>query len=171
MNPLAMSGSWSCPPLCQALHRLPPALSLHQAPANNYIRYEHMFMYDCDFCITADAGFTPLAGNSDSHPDGTVCPGSPEAASWPGGVHPPEGGSPYPFVASNRRKTWNYCLKAGFRPNIIANATTGPPMRPSCAMGVGISVVPEITPTCRFQRILYASPSPTRHRAQHQPDL
>ena len=67
------------------------------------------------------------------HPDGTVCPGSQKQhplAAW--SIHLKEA-APYPFVASNRREDLEfYCLKVGFRPISLRNATMGLPMRPSC---------------------------------------
>ena len=30
---------------------------------SNYIRSEHLFMYDCDFCITTEDNYTPMVGN------------------------------------------------------------------------------------------------------------
>ena len=105
-------------------------------------------MYDCDFCITADAGFTPLAGNNvipilterfvlavqKQHP-----------LAGRESIHLKEA-APYPFVASNRREDLEfYCLKAGFRPNIIAECDNGTTYETFLRNGVGISVVPEIT--------------------------
>ena len=79
---LVLSASSYMPGFYIAFHQRYPFIKLQ---LSNYIRYEHMFMYDCDFCITADAGFTPLAGNC----------GSPEAASTGGPrVHPPKGSRP-----------------------------------------------------------------------------
>ena len=128
-----------------AFHQRYPFIKLQ---LSNYIRYEHMFMYDCDFCITADAGFTPLAGNCvvpilterfvlavhKQHP-----------LAGRGSIHLKEA-APYPFVASNRREDLEfYCLKAGFRPNIIAECDNGTTYEAFLRGGVGISVVPEIT--------------------------
>ena len=128
-----------------AFHQRYPFIKLQ---LSNYIRYEHMFMYDCDFCITADAGFTPLAGNcvvpilterfvlavQKQHP-----------LAGRGSIHLKEA-APYPFVASNRREDLEfYCLKAGFRPNIIAECDNGTTYEAFLRGGVGISVVPEIT--------------------------
>ena len=128
-----------------AFHQRYPFIKLQ---LSNYIRYEHMFMYDCDFCITADAGFTPLAGNcvvpilterfvlavQKQHP-----------LAGRGSIHLKEA-APYPFVASNRREDLEfYCLKAGFRPNIIAECDNGTTYEAFLRGGVGISVIPEIT--------------------------
>ena len=125
-----------------------PGFYIAFPPRYPFIRYEHMFMYDCDFCITADAGFTPLAGNCvvpilterfvlavhKQHP-----------LAGRGSIHLKEA-APYPFVASNRREDLEfYCLKAGFRPNIIAECDNGTTYEAFLRGGVGISVVPEIT--------------------------
>ena len=142
---LVLSASSYMPGFYIALHQRYPFIKLQ---LSNYIRYEHMFMYDCDFCITADAGFTPLAGNcvvpilterfvlavKKQHP-----------LAGRGSIHLKEA-APYPFVASNRREDLEfYCLKAGFRPNIIAECDNGTTYEAFLRGGVGISVVPEIT--------------------------
>lgn len=143
---LVLSASSYMPGFYIAFHQRYPFIKLQ---LSNYIRYEHMFMYDCDFCITADAGFTPLAGNcvvpilterfvlavQKQHP-----------LAGRGSIHLKEA-APYPFVASNRREDLEfYCLKAGFRPNIIAECDNGTTYEAFLRGGVGISVVPEITP-------------------------
>ena len=140
-----LSASSYMPGFYIAFHQRYPFIKLQ---LSNYIRYEHMFMYDCDFCITADAGFTPLAGNcvvpilterfvlavQKQHP-----------LAGRGSIHLKEA-APYPFVASNRREDLEfYCLKAGFRPNIIAECDNGTTYEAFLRGGVGISVVPEIT--------------------------
>ena len=142
---LVLSASSYMPGFYIAFHQRYPFIKLQ---LSNYIRYEHMFMYDCDFCITADAGFTPLAGNcvvpilterfvlavNKQHP-----------LAGRGSIHLKEA-APYPFVASNRREDLEfYCLKAGFRPNIIAECDNGTTYEAFLRGGVGISVVPEIT--------------------------
>lgn len=142
---LVLSASSYMPGFYIAFHQRYPFIKLQ---LSNYIRYEHMFMYDCDFCITADAGFTPLAGNSvipilterfvlavqKQHP-----------LAGRESIHLKEA-APYPFVASNRREDLEfYCLKAGFRPNIIAECDNGTTYETFLRNGVGISVVPEIT--------------------------
>ena len=142
---LVLSASSYMPGFYIAFHQRSPFIKLQ---LSNYIRYEHMFMYDCDFCITADAGFTPLAGNcvvpilterfvlavQKQHP-----------LAGRGSIHLKEA-APYPFVASNRREDLEfYCLKAGFRPNIIAECDNGTTYEAFLRGGVGISVVPEIT--------------------------
>ena len=142
---LVLSASSYMPGFYIAFHQRYPFIKLQ---LSNYIRYEHMFMYDCDFCITADAGFTPLAGNcvvpilterfvlavQKQHP-----------LAGRGSIHLKEA-APYPFVASNRREDLEfYCLKAGFRPNIIAECDNGTTYEACLRGGVGISVVPEIT--------------------------
>lgn len=142
---LVLSASSYMPGFYIAFHQRYPFIKLQ---LSNYIRYEHMFMYDCDFCITADAGFTPLAGNcvvpilterfvlavQKQHP-----------LAGRGSIHLKEA-SPYPFVASNRREDLEfYCLKAGFRPNIIAECDNGTTYEAFLRGGVGISVIPEIT--------------------------
>lgn len=142
---LVLSASSYMPGFYIAFHQRYPFIKLQ---LSNYIRYEHMFMYDCDFCITADAGFTPLAGNcvvpilterfvlavQKQHP-----------LAGRGSIHLKEA-APYPFVASNRREDLEfYCLKAGFRPNIIAECDNGTTYESFLRGGVGISVVPEIT--------------------------
>ena len=142
---LVLSASSFMPGFYIAFHQRYPFIKLQ---LSNYIRYEHMFMYDCDFCITADAGFTPLAGNcvvpilterfvlavQKQHP-----------LAGRGSIHLKEA-APYPFVASNRREDLEfYCLKAGFRPNIIAECDNGTTYEAFLRGGVGISVVPEIT--------------------------
>ena len=142
---LVLSASSYMPGFYIAFHQRYPFIKLQ---LSNYIRYEHMFMYDCDFCITADAGFTPLAGNcvvpilterfvlavQKQHP-----------LAGRGAIHLKEA-APYPFVASNRREDLEfYCLKAGFRPNIIAECDNGTTYEAFLRGGVGISVVPEIT--------------------------
>ena len=142
---LVLSASSYMPGFYIAFHQRYPFIKLQ---LSNYIRYEHMFMYDCDFCITADAGFTPLAGNcvvpilterfvlavQKQHP-----------LAGRGSIHLKEA-APYPFVASNRREDLEfYCLKAGFRPNIIAECDNGTTYEAFLRGGVGISVVPEIT--------------------------
>ena len=142
---LVLSASSYMPGFYIAFHQRYPFIKLQ---LSNYIRYEHMFMYDCDFCITADAGFTPLAGNcvvpilterfvlavQKQHP-----------LAGRGAIHLKEG-APYPFVASNRREDLEfYCLKAGFRPNIIAECDNGTTYEAFLRGGVGISVIPEIT--------------------------
>ena len=142
---LVLSASSYMPGFYIAFHQRYPFIKLQ---LSNYIRYEHMFMYDCDFCITADAGFTPLAGNcvvpilterfvlavQKQHP-----------LAGRGSIHLKEA-APYPFVASNRREDLEfYCLKAGFRPNIIAECDHGTTYEAFLRGGVGISVVPEIT--------------------------
>ena len=142
---LVLSASSYMPGFYIAFHQRYPVIKLQ---LSNYIRYEHMFMYDCDFCITADAGFTPLAGNcvvpilterfvlavQKQHP-----------LAGRGSIHLKEA-APYPFVASNRREDLEfYCLKAGFRPNIIAECDNGTTYEAFLRGGVGISVVPEIT--------------------------
>ena len=142
---LVLSASSYMPGFYIAFHQRYPFIKLQ---LSNYIRYEHMFMYDCDFCITADAGFTPLAGNcvvpilterfvlavQKQHP-----------LAGRGSIHLKEA-APYPFVASNRREDLEfYCLKAGFRPNIIADCDNGTTYEAFLRGGVGISVVPEIT--------------------------
>ena len=142
---LVLSASSYMPGFYIAFHQRYPFIKLQ---LSNYIRYEHMFMYDCDFCITADAGFTPLAGNcvvpilterfvlavQKQHP-----------LAGRGSIHLKEP-APYPFVASNRREDLEfYCLKAGFRPNIIAECDNGTTYEAFLRGGVGISVVPEIT--------------------------
>ena len=142
---LVLSASSYMPGFYIAFHQRYPFINLQ---LSNYIRYEHMFMYDCDFCITADAGFTPLAGNcvvpilterfvlavQKQHP-----------LAGRGSIHLKEA-APYPFVASNRREDLEfYCLKAGFRPNIIAECDNGTTYEAFLRGGVGISVVPEIT--------------------------
>ena len=142
---LVLSASSYMPGFYIAFHQRYPFIKLQ---LSNYIRYEHMFMYDCDFCITADAGFTPLAGNcvvpilterfvlavQKQHP-----------LAGRGSFHLKEA-APYPFVASNRREDLEfYCLKAGFRPNIIAECDNGTTYEAFLRGGVGISVVPEIT--------------------------
>ena len=142
---LVLSASSYMPGFYIAFHQRYPFIKLQ---LSNYIRYEHMFMYDCDFCITADAGFTPLAGNcvvpilterfvlavQKQHP-----------LAGRGSIHLKEA-APYPFVASNRREDLEfYCLKAGFRPNIIAECDNGTTYEAFMRGGVGISVVPEIT--------------------------
>lgn len=142
---LVLSASSYMPGFYIAFHQRYPFIKLQ---LSNYIRYEHMFMYDCDFCITADAGFTPLAGNcvvpilterfvlavQKQHP-----------LAGRGSIHLKEA-APYPFVASNRREDLEfYCLKAGFRPNIIAECDNGTTYDAFLRGGVGISVVPEIT--------------------------
>ena len=142
---LVLSASSYMPGFYIAFHQRYPFIKLQ---LSNYIRYEHMFMYDCDFCVTADAGFTPLAGNcvvpilterfvlavQKQHP-----------LAGRGSIHLKEA-APYPFVASNRREDLEfYCLKAGFRPNIIAECDNGTTYEAFLRGGVGISVVPEIT--------------------------
>ena len=142
---LVLSASSYMPGFYIAFHQRYPFIKLQ---LSNYIRYEHVFMYDCDFCITADAGFTPLAGNcvvpilterfvlavQKQHP-----------LAGRGSIHLKEA-APYPFVASNRREDLEfYCLKAGFRPNIIAECDNGTTYEAFLRGGVGISVVPEIT--------------------------
>ena len=142
---LVLSASSYMPGFYIAFHQRYPFIKLQ---LSNYIRYEHMFMYDCDFCITADAGFTPLAGNcvvpilterfvlavQKQHP-----------LAGRGSIHLKEA-APYPFVASNRREDLEfYCLKAGFRPNIIVECDNGTTYEAFLRGGVGISVVPEIT--------------------------
>ena len=142
---LVLSASSYMPGFYIAFHQRYPFIKLQ---LSNYIRYEHMFMYDCDFCITADAGFTPLAGNcvvpilterfvlavQKQHP-----------LAGRGSIHLKEA-APYPFVASNRREDLEfYCLKAGFRPNIIAECDNGTTYEAFLRGGVGISVIPEIT--------------------------
>ena len=142
---LVLSASSYMPGFYIAFHQRYPFIKLQ---LSNYIRYEHMFMYDCDFCITADAGFTPLAGNcvvpilterfvlavQKQHP-----------LAGRGSIHLKEA-APYPFVASNRREDLEfYCLKAGFRPNIIAECDNGTTYETFLRGGVGISVEPEIT--------------------------
>lgn len=142
---LVLSASSYMPGFYIAFHQRYPFIKLQ---LSNYIRYEYMFMYDCDFCITADAGFTPLAGNcvvpilterfvlavQKQHP-----------LAGRGSIHLKEA-APYPFVASNRREDLEfYCLKAGFRPNIIAECDNGTTYEAFLRGGVGISVVPEIT--------------------------
>ncbi len=142
---LVLSASSYMPGFYIAFHQRYPFIKLQ---LSNYIRYEHMFMYDCDFCITADAGFTPLAGNcvvpilterfvlavQKQHP-----------LAGRGSIHLKEA-APYPFVASNSREDLEfYCLKAGFRPNIIAECDNGTTYEAFLRGGVGISVVPEIT--------------------------
>ena len=142
---LVLSASSYMPGFYIAFHQRYPFIKLQ---LSNYIRYEHMFMYDCDFCITADAGFTPLAGNcvvpilterfvlavQKQHP-----------LAGRGSIHLKEA-APYPFVASNRREDLEfYCLKAGFRPNILAECDNGTTYEAFLRGGVGISVVPEIT--------------------------
>ena len=142
---LVLSASSYMPGFYIAFHQRYPFIKLQ---LSNYIRYEHMFMYDCDFCITADAGFTPLAGNcvvpilterfvlavQKQHP-----------LAGRESIHLKEA-APYPFVASNRREDLEfYCLKAGFRPNIIAECDNGTTYEAFLRGGVGISVVPEIT--------------------------
>ena len=142
---LVLSASSYMPGFYIAFHQRYPFIKLQ---LSNYIRYEHMFMYDCDFCITADAGFTPLAGNcvvpilterfvlavQKQHP-----------LAGRGSIHLKEA-APYPFVASNRREDLEfYCLKAGFRPNIIAECDNGTTYAAFLRGGVGISVIPEIT--------------------------
>ena len=142
---LVLSASSYMPGFYIAFHQRYPFIKLQ---LSNYIRYEHMFMYDCDFCITADAGFTPLAGNcvvpilterfvlavQKQHP-----------LAGRGSIHLKEA-APYPFVASNRQEDLEfYCLKAGFRPNIIAECDNGTTYEAFLRGGVGISVVPEIT--------------------------
>jgi len=142
---LVLSASSYMPGFYIAFHQRYPFIKLQ---LSNYIRYEHMFMYDCDFCITTDAGFTPLAGNcvvpilterfvlavQKQHP-----------LAGRGSIHLKEA-APYPFVASNRREDLEfYCLKAGFRPNIIAECDNGTTYEAFLRGGVGISVVPEIT--------------------------
>ena len=142
---LVLSASSYMPGFYIAFHQRYPFIKLQ---LSNYIRYEHMFMYDCDFCITADAGFTPLAGNcvvpilterfvlavQKQHP-----------LAGRGSIHLKEA-APYPFVASTRREDLEfYCLKAGFRPNIIAECDNGTTYEAFLRGGVGISVVPEIT--------------------------
>ena len=142
---LVLSASSYMPGFYIAFHQRYPFIKLQ---LSNYIRYEHMFMYDCDFCITADAGFTPLAGNcvvpilterfvlavQKQHP-----------LAGRGSIHLKEA-APYPFVASNRREDLEfYCLKAGFRPNIIAECDNGTTYEAFLRGGVGIAVVPEIT--------------------------
>ena len=142
---LVLSASSYMPGFYIAFHQRYPFIKLQ---LSNYIRYEHLFMYDCDFCITADAGFTPLAGNcvvpilterfvlavQKQHP-----------LAGRGSIHLKEA-APYPFVASNRREDLEfYCLKAGFRPNIIAECDNGTTYEAFLRGGVGISVVPEIT--------------------------
>ena len=142
---LVLSASSYMPGFYIAFHQRYPFIKLQ---LSNCIRYEHMFMYDCDFCITADAGFTPLAGNcvvpilterfvlavQKQHP-----------LAGRGSIHLKEA-APYPFVASNRREDLEfYCLKAGFRPNIIAECDNGTTYEAFLRGGVGISVVPEIT--------------------------
>lgn len=142
---LVLSASSYMPGFYIAFHQRYPFIKLQ---LSNYIRYEHMFMYDCDFCITADAGFTPLAGNcvvpilterfvlavQKQHP-----------LAGRGAIHLKEA-APYPFVASNRREDLEfYCLKAGFRPNIIAECDNGTTYEAFLRGGVGISVIPEIT--------------------------
>lgn len=142
---LVLSASSYMPGFYIAFHQRYPFIKLQ---LSNYIRYEHMFMYDCDFCITADAGFTPLAGNcvvpilterfvlavQKQHP-----------LAGRGSIHLKEA-APYPFVASNRREDLEfYCLKAGFRPNIISECDNGTTYEAFLRGGVGISVVPEIT--------------------------
>ena len=142
---LVLSASSYMPGFYIAFHQRYPFIKLQ---LSNYIRYEHMFMYDCDFYITADAGFTPLAGNcvvpilterfvlavQKQHP-----------LAGRGSIHLKEA-APYPFVASNRREDLEfYCLKAGFRPNIIAECDNGTTYEAFLRGGVGISVVPEIT--------------------------
>ena len=142
---LVLSASSYMPGFYIAFHQRYPFIKLQ---LSNYIRYGHMFMHDCDFCITADAGFTPLAGNcvvpilterfvlavQKQHP-----------LAGRGSIHLKEA-APYPFVASNRREDLEfYCLKAGFRPNIIAECDNGTTYEAFLRGGVGISVVPEIT--------------------------
>ena len=136
---LVLSASSYMPGFYIAFHQRYPFIKLQ---LSNYIRYEHMFMYDCDFC------FTPLAGNcvvpilterfvlavQKQHP-----------LAGRGSIHLKEA-APYPFVASNRREDLEfYCLKAGFRPNIIAECDNGTTYEAFLRGGVGISVVPEIT--------------------------
>ena len=136
---LVLSASSYMPGFYIAFHQRYPFIKLQ---LSNYIRYEHMFMYDCDFCITADAGFTPLAGNC-VVPILAVQKQHPLAGR--GSIHLKEA-APYPFVASNRREDLEfYCLKAGFRPNIIAECDNGTTYEAFLRGGVGISVVPEIT--------------------------
>lgn len=154
-----------------AFHQRYPFIKLQ---LSNYIRYEHMFMYDCDFCITADAGFTPLAGNSvipilterfvlavqKQHP-----------LAGRESIHLKEA-APYPFVASNRREDLEfYCLKAGFRPNIIAECDNGTTYETFLRNGWDIRGSRD-NPGFRASRgYCMHPPHLSCHRAHHQPDL
>ena len=142
---LVLSASSYMPGFYIAFHQRYPFIKLQ---LSNYIRYEHMFMYDCDFCITADAGFTPLAGNCvvPILTERFVLAVQKQHPLAGRGSIPLKEAAPYPFVASNRREDLEfYCLKAGFRPNIIAECDNGTTYEAFLRGGVGISVVPEIT--------------------------
>ena len=105
-------------------------------------------MYDCDFCITTEDNYTPMVGNClvrllterfvlAVHRD------HPHAGR--SSIHLKEAAS-YPFIASNRKEDLEYyCLKAGFRPNIIAECDNGTTYETLLRNNMGITVLPEIT--------------------------
>jgi len=142
---LVLAASSYMPEFYIAFHQRYPYIKLQ---LSNYIRAEHLFMYDCDFCFTANDSYTPLAGNCvipilterfvlAVHKDHPLASRT--------SIHLKEAAS-YPFVASNRKEDLEfYCLKAGFRPNIIAECDNGTTYEALMRHGVGISIIPEIT--------------------------
>lgn len=142
---LVLSASTFMPNFYIAFNRRYPEIKLQ---LSNYVRSERLFMYDCDFCFTANDIYTPLAGDCvipilterfvlAVHKDHPLA-GKKE-------IHLKEAAS-YPFIASNRKEDLEfYCLKAGFRPNIIAECDNGTTYAALLQSGVGISVVPETT--------------------------
>lgn len=142
---LVLAASTYMPNFYIAFHKRYPNIKLQ---LSNYVRSEHLFMYDCDFCFTANNSYSPLAGNCiipilterfvlAAHKDHPLAGRK--------SIHLKEA-APYPFVASNRKEDLEvYCLKAGFRPNIIAECDNGTTYETLMSGGVGVSVIPEIT--------------------------
>ena len=142
---LVLAASTYMPNLYIAIHKKYPNIKLL---LSNYIRSEHLFMYDCDFCITAGDSYTPMVGNClvrllterfvlAVHKDHPLAGRS--------SIHLKET-APYPFIASNRKEDLEYyCLKAGFRPNIIAECDNGTTYETLLRNNMGITVLPEIT--------------------------
>lgn len=142
---LVLAASAWLPQFYVAFHKRYPYIRLQ---LSNYVQQQHLYLYDCNFCITSNDAYTPLAGNCSiplltesfvlavhkSHPLASRS-----------SIHLKEAAS-YPFIASNRREDLEvYCLRAGFRPNIIAECDNGTTYEALMKNGIGVSVIPEIT--------------------------
>ncbi len=142
---LVLAASTYLPQLYIAFHKRYPYIRLQ---LSNYIQYQHLFMYDCDFCITSNDAYTPLAGNCVIpllHERFVLAVHKDHPLAGRSSIHLKEAAS-YPFVASNRREDLElYCLKAGFRPNIIAECDNGTTYEALMKNGVGASLIPETT--------------------------
>ena len=142
---LILAASTYLPDLYISFHKKYPNIKLL---LSNYIRSEHLFMYDCDFCITAGDSYTSMVGNCLVHlltERFVLAVHKDHPLAGRKSIHLKEA-APYPFIASNRREDLEYyCLKAGFRPNIIAECDNGTTYECLLKSNMWVTVLPEIT--------------------------